>query len=58
MPSNKNLDAAFELLKKDPSKTLGVTIGKHTIADPGQFVPKAGQYSILRVSSQAHLLQR
>lgn len=47
MPSNKKLDAAFELIKKDPSKLLGLTIGKHTIAEPGQFVPKAGKTNSL-----------
>lgn len=48
MPSNKTLDAAFALLKTDPSnKLLGLTTGKHTITEPGQFVPKAGQYSCL-----------
>ncbi|KAJ4385487.1 hypothetical protein N0V93_009915 [Gnomoniopsis smithogilvyi] len=41
MPSNKSLDAAFELIKKDPSKLLGLTFGKHSVAEPGQFVSKA-----------------
>lgn len=43
MPSNKALDAALKLVESDPSKRLTVTIGKHTIIDPGQFVPKAGE---------------
>lgn len=44
MPSNKALDAALELPEKDSSKRLTVTIGKHTITEPGQFVPKAGEW--------------
>ncbi|KUI63482.1 Carboxypeptidase Y inhibitor [Cytospora mali] len=41
MPSNKSVQAGLELLKKDPSKVLGLTIGKHNITEPGQYVPRA-----------------
>lgn len=43
MPTNKKLDAALELLKSDPTKLLGLTVGEHTITEPGHFVPRAGK---------------
>lgn len=43
MPPNKSVQAGLELIKKDPSKVLGLTIGKHNITEPGQYVPRAGE---------------
>lgn len=43
MPPNKSVQAGLELIKKDPSKVLGLSIGKHSITEPGQYVPRAGE---------------
>lgn len=45
MPPNKSVQAGLELIKKDPSKVLGLTIGKHNITKPGQYVPRADAQS-------------
>lgn len=44
MPSNTKVNPALELIKQDPSKVLGLTVGKHTITEPGQYVPRAGEH--------------
>lgn len=46
MPSNKSVDYGLDLIKKDPSKILGLTVGKHEITEPGQYVPRAGKFSL------------
>lgn len=43
MPSNTKVKPALELIEQDPSKVLGLTVGKHTITEPGQYVPRAGE---------------
>lgn len=44
MPANTKVQPALELIKKDPSKVLGLTVGKHNITEPGQYVPRAGEF--------------
>ncbi|ROV95193.1 hypothetical protein VMCG_08602 [Cytospora schulzeri] len=45
MPSNKSIQAGLDLIKKDPSKVLGLTVGKHNITEPGQYVPRSDAQS-------------
>ncbi|KAK9370197.1 phosphatidylethanolamine-binding protein [Lipomyces kononenkoae] len=40
MPVNESVTAALSLIEKDASKTLGVTVGTHTVV-PGQYIPRA-----------------
>lgn len=48
MPSNdKSVEAGLELLKQDASKMLGLTVGKHNITEPGQYVPRAGNKHLI-----------
>lgn len=47
MPSTKSFEVGLELIKKDPSKILGLTVGKHNITEPGQYIPRAGELSSL-----------
>jgi hypothetical protein len=41
MPDKKSAQAALDLIKNDPSKILGLTVGAHKVT-PGQEIPKAG----------------
>ncbi|KAF3763607.1 PEBP-like protein [Cryphonectria parasitica EP155] len=41
MPANEQVEAAFALIKQDPSNILGLKVGKHNITEPGQYVPRA-----------------
>ncbi|KAH8889156.1 putative protease inhibitor [Thozetella sp. PMI_491] len=50
MPANSSVDAALSLIKADSSKLLGLTVGKYSIAEPGQFVPKADAQSAPELS--------
>lgn len=43
MPSNTTVQPALELIKRDPSKILGLTVGKHNVTEPGQYIPRAGE---------------
>ena len=45
MPANKSVDKALAALDSDASKTLGLTVGKHTEVKPGTYIPKAGMYA-------------
>lgn len=48
MPSNdKSVETALKLLKQDRSKMLGLTVGKHNITEPGQYVPRAGNIHLI-----------
>jgi hypothetical protein len=42
MPGKKSFEAALALIKDDPSKVLGLTVGTHKVT-PGQKIPKAGK---------------
>jgi hypothetical protein len=42
MIESKTVTAALALIKSDPSKILGLTVGSHEITTPGQEVPRAG----------------
>lgn len=46
MSSNKSIQTGLELIKKDSSKILGLTVGKHNITEPGQYVPRAGEFPV------------
>ncbi|TVY58846.1 hypothetical protein LCER1_G001656 [Lachnellula cervina] len=35
-----SVEESFDLIKGDVSKTLGITVGKHKITTPGQYIPK------------------
>lgn len=37
------------MVKKDPSKVLGLSIGGHVIKEPGEYVPKAGEFGLLLI---------
>lgn len=41
---NESIESALAMIKNDPSKVLGLTIGKHKLTTPGQLIPKAGKY--------------
>lgn len=43
MPLSNSVKAGLELIQKDSSKILGLTVGKHDITEPGQYVPRAGK---------------
>lgn len=43
MPANKSADKALAALKGNASKTLGLTVGKHTGVEPETFMPRAGR---------------
>lgn len=59
MPANKGVTAALDLIAKEPSKVLGLTIGGHKIEKPGQFVPKAGtSFSLVHRSIHCLLARR
>ncbi|KAI1373966.1 putative protease inhibitor [Hypoxylon crocopeplum] len=41
MPGTSNIKAALSLIENDKSKVLGLTVGKHSNVQPGQYIPKA-----------------
>jgi len=41
MPSNRSVKQGLALIESDPSKVLGLVVGKHE-PKPGAFIPKAG----------------
>jgi hypothetical protein len=43
MPDKKSVEAALSLIKNDPSKVLGLTLGTRNVT-PGQEIPKVGEY--------------
>ncbi|KAK8044383.1 PEBP-like protein [Apiospora rasikravindrae] len=45
MPANKGADEALAALRSDTSKTLGLTVGKHTGVGPGTYIPRADAQS-------------
>jgi phosphatidylethanolamine-binding protein (PEBP) family uncharacterized protein len=48
MPSNQSVKQGLALIENDPSKVLGLVVGKHS-PKPGAFIPKAG-----KVTSQTY----
>lgn len=47
MREDKSVDAALALIAKDKSKILGLSYRTLTSIQPGDFVPKKGQYQAL-----------
>ncbi|KAI1382660.1 putative protease inhibitor [Hypoxylon trugodes] len=46
MPTNNSVKKALSLIEgDDKSKVLGLTVGKHTNVQPGQYIPKADAQS-------------
>ncbi|RAH48814.1 YbhB/YbcL family Raf kinase inhibitor-like protein [Aspergillus brunneoviolaceus CBS 621.78] len=41
MLGSKTIESALSLLKQNPSKTLGLTLGVHRNIQPGQYIPRA-----------------
>jgi len=46
-PANASVKRNLALIESDPSKVLGVTVGKHTVT-PGLYIPRAGNKHIPR----------
>jgi hypothetical protein len=44
MPANEIVKQSLALIESDPSKILGLVVGKHN-AKPGEYIPKAGKLS-------------
>jgi hypothetical protein len=42
MPPSEIIRSSLEMIVKDPSKVLGMTVGNHTVT-PGLYIPKAGR---------------
>lgn len=42
MPANQAVKQSLALIESDPSKVLGLVVGKHN-PKPGDYIPKAGQ---------------
>jgi phosphatidylethanolamine-binding protein (PEBP) family uncharacterized protein len=43
MPANTSVKRHLALIESDPSKILGLKVGKHSVT-PGLYIPKAGTY--------------
>lgn len=44
MPSNTHVNAGLSLIENDKTKILGLTVGNHQNVQPGQYIPRAGEY--------------
>lgn len=42
MPANQAVKHGLALIESDPSKVLGLVVGKHN-PKPGDYIPKAGE---------------
>lgn len=43
MPSNESVKRNLKLIQDDPSKVLGLTVGKKHMPKPGDYIPRAGE---------------
>jgi len=51
MPANQSVKRGLALVEKDPSKVLGLVVGKHDVK-PGAYIPKADAQSPPELSFQ------
>ena len=53
MPDKKSVEDAIALIKDDPSKVLGLTVGTHKVT-PGQEIAKAGEYETITFTALSY----
>jgi len=52
MPANASIKKGLTLIESDPSKILGLTVGKHTVT-PGLYIPRADAASAPEITFSA-----